>query len=268
MTKVDREASGISYDRCVQYTFFMKKIERKNKGKNIEQENPKKGNIEGNIKWLVGVDEVGRGPLAGPVAVCACAIPYHKNVKESYKKFLRMHEKEIKLLTLPSLHMRDSKKLSAFQREQWKEFLKRSHAFFAYTTASAKEIDTKGIAVCIKKLIQKNLESILKKHTATSSEILIVLDGGLKAPKNFLMQQTIIKGDEKEMVISFASIFAKVTRDEYMKKISIKNDFRDYKFEIHKGYGTAAHRNLIGRLGLSSLHRRSFCTRIVTEPKI
>ncbi len=245
----------------------MKNIERKNKGKKTAENGIKKGILPRQIKWLIGIDEVGRGPLAGPVSVCACAIPFHKSPKESYKKFLKTYEKEIKSLRLPSLHMRDSKKLTASQRVQWKSFLdtqntQKRHAYFAYATATAKEIDSRGIAMCIRALIQKNLENILKKHGATPDDTLVLLDGGLKAPDIFTNQQVIIKGDEKEMVISFASIYAKVTRDAYMTRMAKNSDFKKYKFEIHKGYGTALHRGLITEHGMSSLHRRSFCTRI------
>jgi ribonuclease HII len=239
-----------------QYTFFMKKIERKN--------GPKK---QSTIKWLFGIDEVGRGPLAGPVAVCVCAIPYHGSAKESYKKFLDFHKAEIKKLKLPSLRGKDSKKLSSGQREEWKKFLETSRACFEYCTATAKEIDEKGIAVCIRELIHKNLGEIFSKNGIRPDEAQILLDGGLKAHHNFIFQKTIIKGDEKEMVISFASIFAKVTRDQYMTELSLQDDFKRYKFNSHKGYGTAAHRALIQKLGLSSLHRRTFCTRIPTNEK-
>lgn len=202
------------------------------------------------ISWIIGIDEVGRGPLAGPVSVCACVLPYHTSVKESYKKFLKTYTKEIK--GLPKIHMKDSKKLSATERDGWKKFLSTTHAKFIYAEATAKDIDKKGIAVCIRNLI----DVVLKNE----KDCLILLDGGLKAKDTFTNQKTIIKGDEKEMVISFASIYAKVTRDEYMKKASKK--FSLYGFDIHKGYGTKMHRELIQKHGLSSLHRKSFCSRI------
>ena len=86
------------------------------------------------------------------------------------------------------------------------------------------------------------------------------LDGGLHAPAEFKNQKTIIRGDEKEKIIAWASILAKVSRDSLMRKASRK--FPEYGFEIHKGYGTARHRSAISKHGLSPLHRKTFCTRI------
>ena len=207
-----------------------------------------------NILWLVGIDEVGRGPLAGPVSVCACVIPYLESKKKTYTSFSSTYKQEIKKLRVSNILGKDSKKLKQADRIEWKNLLQKTHAQFFYGTMSAKGIDAKGIAVCIRALIKKNLKDV----NPTSS--LILLDGGLKAPEEYL-QETIIKGDEKEMVISFASIYAKVTRDEYMKKISKK--FPEYGFEIHKGYGTAKHRKVIKERGVTMLHRRSFLKNIV-----
>jgi ribonuclease HII len=219
------------------------------------------------IKFIIGIDEVGRGPLAGPVAVCACALPYADNAKNSYKKFLNIYAGEIRKEGLINLKNKDSKKLTEARRASWKDFLKNTHARFAYGHMSAREIDKKGIAHCIRALIQKNLSVLLLDIECAPQEALILLDGGLKAPAEFSFQKTIIKGDEKELVIGLASIFAKVTRDEYMKTISKKNEFKAYDFEIHKGYGTLAHRKAIQRNGLSSLHRKTFCTRITSGTK-
>jgi ribonuclease HII len=83
------------------------------------------------------------------------------------------------------------------------------------------------------------------------------LDGGLKAPKNFKKQKTIIKGDEKEKIIAWASITAKVSRDALMRRAAKK--YPQYGFEVHKGYGTVKHRQAIKRHGMSLIHRRSFC---------
>jgi ribonuclease HII len=207
-----------------------------------------------NILWLVGIDEVGRGPLAGPVSVCLCVIPYTQSRKKTYSSFNSKYKQEIKKLRLTNILGKDSKKLKESDRIEWKNFLEKTEAQFFYGSMSAKDIDSKGIAVCIRKLIEKNLKNINPKDS------LILLDGGLKAPKEYT-QETIIKGDEKEMVISFASIYAKVTRDEYMKKVSKK--FPEYGFEIHKGYGTLKHRKVIKEKGATTLHRRSFLKNIL-----
>lgn len=215
------------------------------------------------FKYIVGIDEVGRGPLAGPVAVCACLIPYHGGIQNSYKKFLSKYKKEIKNLGLAALNGKDSKKLTEAKRDAWKSFLSGTHARFAYAHMSAGDIDKKGIANCIRRLIQKNLKKLAAVTDCEESELLVLLDGGLKAPAAFAHQKTIIKGDEKELVVGLASIYAKVSRDAYMKKASKNDQFTPYDFHIHKGYGTLSHRIAIKRHGLSSLHRKSFCTRLI-----
>ena len=89
------------------------------------------------------------------------------------------------------------------------------------------------------------------------------LDGLLKAPAEFLIQETIIKGDQKEKVIGLASIMAKVTRDALMVRVA--GDHPKYSFEIHKGYGTLKHRTAIRKFGLSKIHRKSFCKNITNN---
>ena len=87
-----------------------------------------------------------------------------------------------------------------------------------------------------------------------------MLDGGLKVPIEFKNQKTIIKGDEKERIIAWASILAKVSRDNLMVKASKK--FPEYSFGLHKGYGTQKHREAIKKYGTSDFHRKSFCKKI------
>ena len=89
----------------------------------------------------------------------------------------------------------------------------------------------------------------------------VLLDGSLRAPAEYIRQETIIRGDDTEPVISLASIMAKVTRDRLMKQISSK--YPEYDFHVHKGYGTLAHRRIIATSGLCDLHRRTFCTRLL-----
>lgn len=209
------------------------------------------------FKWIVGIDEVGRGPLAGPVAVCAFALRFddvRKNSGKLSKKF-----------SFSSLKLSDSKKLSEKKREEWhtilKDLSKNSKVFYELSYASAKQIDTKGIAVCIRSLIKKNVTTLQKNLQFTHDEVLVLLDGGLKVGEEFLHQETIIKGDEKEPIISFASIIAKVERDALMKRSAKK--YPQYFFDIHKGYGTLAHRTAIKQHGHCDLHRKSFLKNIL-----
>ncbi len=180
------------------------------------------------MKYVIGIDEVGRGPIAGPVTVCACMIS--SDIAKKYKG------------------IKDSKKLTQKRRE---EIYKEIQGLVEYkvTSISAKEIDEKGISFCIKKALATSI-SIFPKETK------VLLDGGLKAPPEYKDQKTIIKGDEKEVSIALASILAKVTRDRYMAKMALKYPL--YGLEGHKGYGTRKHYESIQKYGPSPLHRRSF----------
>lgn len=194
------------------------------------------------VDYIVGIDEAGRGPLAGPVSVGIVVVPisiYKKVIKDFYKNGAR-----------------DSKQMSEKKREEIfskiKESAKVGDIKFLKVFSSAKMIDRNGISKCIK----SSIESGLKKLDLNPEKTFIYLDGSLRAPGEFF-QKTIIKGDQKFTIISLASIVAKVTRDRYMVKISKK--INQYNFEIHKGYGTVLHRESIKLHGLSELHRSSYC---------
>ena len=204
------------------------------------------------MKFIVGIDEVGRGPLAGPVAVCAVCLNTKNNDKRniydiSYiskmKKFFR--------------GARDSKKLSARKREEIfqkiKEAQRQDILRYIVRYESNEVIDKKGINFAIKSCIRKCLTGLKLNPKKTE----IFLDGGLKAPKEFIYQKTIIRGDDKKLVISLASIVAKVSRDALMTKMAKK--FPEYGFENHKGYGTQSHIRAIRKNGLSQIHRGTFC---------
>lgn len=195
------------------------------------------------MKTIVGIDEVGRGPLAGPVTVCAVAC------SENTYKIL------IKNKNLPKTG-KDSKKLKKEEREKYSKILinlqKEGKIKFKIVHISNKIIDSKGISFSIKKALGKCLVGI--KVVPTNSKIL--LDGGLKAPREFKNQKTIIKGDEKEKIISWASILAKVSRDRLMTKAG--SVYSQYGFEIHKGYGTKRHIEMIKKHSLSVIHRETF----------
>lgn len=189
------------------------------------------------ITLFVGIDEAGRGPLAGPVAVGIVAIPigFDWALIEG---------------------VGDSKKVTQKRREliftQAKKLKKEGRLNFVVVMGSAKEIDSKGIAVVIRSCIQKGL----KRLHVEPKNCFVKLDGALRAPAEY-EQETIIKGDSKELVIGLASICAKETRDTYMRDIAMK--YPGYDFELHKGYGTKSHRQKIGQLGLSPEHRVTYC---------
>jgi ribonuclease HII len=153
-------------------------------------------------------------------------------------------------------NIKDSKKLSQKQREEWYEVIEenRKLGFLDYKVCSKDNIyiDRLGIASSINHCLRQALIGLGLR----GDECEILLDGGLKAPEKFVNQKTIIKGDEKERVISMASICAKVMRDRFMVKLS--RQFSGYGFEIHKGYGTKSHYESLRKLGISSIHRKSF----------
>jgi ribonuclease HII len=190
------------------------------------------------MKIIVGVDEVGRGPLAGPVTTCLVVCE-----ERQYKK-LKLDK------NLPPIG-KDSKKLSVSEREKYNKYIKQINISHVVTHVSNKIIDSKGISFAINKSISLGI----KKLKLSPKSCRFLLDGSLKAPKEF-KQKTIIKGDEKEKIIAWASILAKVSRDSLMTKMSKK--YPQYGFDIHKGYGTAKHRLAIKKNGLSPIHRSTF----------
>ncbi|MFZ2039032.1 MAG: ribonuclease HII [Minisyncoccia bacterium] len=198
-------------------------------------------------KYIVGIDEVGRGPLAGPITFCAFLSSVDVLLKYSKdKKFV------------PGGN--DSKKLKAIDREMWRvkieELAKENKWRWSLAHGTNKDIDKKGLAVVIKKC----LESALTDLKIKSSECHILLDGGLHIDKKY-RQETIVKGDEKELAIALSSILAKVERDNLIVKLAKK--YPKYSFEKHKGYGTKTHCEAIKKYGPCSIHRRSFLKKLV-----
>ncbi len=205
--------------------------------------------------YSIGIDEAGRGPLAGPVAVGAVLLLSDFNWE-----------------LLPGVG--DSKKVTPRRRElifgAAQKLQTEGLLEYVVIMKTAQEIDSKGIVPCIKAALTEaleHLEQVFSREKNLSvrplSKLAVVkLDGGLKAPAHYLNQETIIKGDAKELVIGLASIMAKVTRDHYMEKQSRKAAFAPYQFDVHKGYGTKIHRQLIKQHGLSKEHRASFCRNI------
>jgi ribonuclease HII len=195
--------------------------------------------------WIVGIDEVGRGPLAGPVYVCAAAIPLFVYKKMKWKG------------------LRDSKQLTAPTREKWYGEAARLEEVgilrVGISYRSAQSIDQDGISQSIRSCIANALRQLMLKP----EDCAVLLDGGLKAPHTYKDQQTIIKGDDSQKIISLASVIAKVTRDTVMKKMHKK--YQMYGFYEHKGYGTLAHRRALKAHGPSVIHRKSFLTRILDK---
>ena len=193
--------------------------------------------------WHIGIDEVGRGPIAGPVTIGVFAVERDALKEEKIKHILS--------------EVKDSKQLTEKQRERLFHMIKdlsRKYENVLYRTVSipASEIDRRGIAPCIRTAIAR----ALSQSKINPNQARVFLDGGLKAPNRFTKQETIIKGDQLNALISAASIVAKVTRDRYM--VSMDNVFPGYSFAQHKGYGTKQHYRNIKKQGMSELHRATW----------
>jgi ribonuclease HII len=191
------------------------------------------------MKWLVGIDEAGRGPLAGPVAVGLIHAPESFDILSAF----------------PGLN--DSKKLTEKKREDLfallEECVRRGDISYLVQFRSAEEIDTKGIAVVIREAIESGLRTLCSESKTLKTKVW--LDGSLKAPVHY-HQETVIKGDSLIPSIMLASIAAKVTRDRLMH--TLHEEYPQYGFSKHKGYGTSAHMSALRTHGLCAIHRRTF----------
>lgn len=202
-------------------------------------------------KWLIGIDEAGRGPLAGPVAVGVVLVPT-----------------DFDWSLLPGVG--DSKQLSPKKREvlfqQTKNLKRAGHLDFAVSLVAAAVIDTQGIQSAVRQGVEKGLQTVCQAQLVIKpTDVVVKLDGSLKAPAEYSNQETIIKGDASESVIGLASIMAKVTRDNYMVKLAKRPEYEVYDLATHKGYGTKAHRRAIETYGCTAIHRRTYCKNILKE---
>lgn len=177
-------------------------------------------------KYVAGVDEVGRGPLAGPV-VCAAVIMPTDDIISG---------------------ITDSKKLSAARRERLAALIKEKAVALSIFAVSEREIDEINILNAVKKCMTGAVNNLSVKPD-------IVLCDGLNVGLPFETEY-IVKGDFKSYTIGCASIVAKVYRDNLMTELS--KEFPEYGFDKHKGYGTAAHIEKIKEIGPCSLHRKTF----------
>ncbi len=189
------------------------------------------------MAWIVGIDEAGRGPLAGPVAVGVAMIA------DGYDVFA----------AFPGLN--DSKKLSEKKRDALYAILiqeaKVGNVWVKVCLSGERMIDEKGIAFAVRDALARGVKSLMPDPSSGK----IYLDGSLSAPKEY-EQETIIGGDGKIPAIMLAALAAKVTRDRLMIKLALEHP--DYGFEGHKGYGTKAHMEAIRTHGASPVHRRTF----------
>lgn len=194
------------------------------------------GKVRTEYRYVIGIDEVGRGPIAGPITVGAVLLPFSHTMKK-YKG------------------LRDSKQLREKQREEWYARVCNMGIVWATASVSASEIDRIGISAAARRAAARAIASLIKKSQVSTQSVFVKADYGLFAPVSFPQVQ-IIKGDEKEPSIALASIMAKVTRDRYMIRLS--KIFPQYEFGRHKGYGTKMHTTRVLKHGISTEHRASF----------
>lgn len=185
---------------------------------------------------VIGVDEAGRGPLAGPVVAAAVKLKKYSNELQE---------------------INDSKKLSEKKREKLFDIIMNSFDV-GVGIATAEEIDEINILNATFLAMKRAIEELSSKTNINS---LILVDGNFKIREYAGNQEAVIKGDAKSLAIAAASIIAKVTRDR--KLVEHDKKYPEYGFAKHKGYGTKAHREALLKYGASPIHRKSFLTKIL-----
>ena len=186
------------------------------------------------IQIICGVDEAGRGPLAGPV--CAAAVILPPNVE------------------IPGLN--DSKKLSDKKRRELYPVIKETAIAYGIAFADHREIDEINILQATYLAMERAINQLEVKPE------LALIDGN-RAKDFGIPVETVVHGDSLSASIAAASVLAKVTRDDYMLKMA--EEYPGYDFEIHKGYGTKAHYAALTELGASPIHRMSFLKKFYGE---
>ena len=200
------------------------------------------------MRYVIGLDEVGRGALAGPVVVAAAAIPINLVVRSGGGR----------------VTLRDSKKLSARQRELWFNYFRRSPKLYsAVAKVHPRTIEKINISRAGNRAALRAIRKLIPLLPCPVSRVAVFLDGGLYLGNKRqgargveYRAKTIIRGDEKITAVKIASIIAKVTRDRLMVRLSER--YPEYGFEIHKGYGTLRHRRVIKKYGRTVVHRSTF----------
>ena len=217
-----------------------KELARLNELKKVENELY----AQKNIKYIAGIDEAGRGPLAGPVVVACCLMPKHSMIEG----------------------VNDSKKVSEKKREKLYDLITQEAISYGVGIIGQKEIDEinilqatkKGLTIAIKEMEKKLAEN---PELGVNKPDAILVDALTKIDTDGIPYKSIIHGDAISYSIACSSIIAKVTRDRIMRQWD--EIYPEYGFAKHKGYGTAAHIKAIKEYGLCPLHRISFTKNFV-----
>lgn len=205
-------------------------LERLRAMKEYEYSFLSKGNV-----IIAGVDEAGRGPLAGPVVAAAAIL----NVDDDF------------------IYLNDSKKVTPKRRDiLYGDIMNRT--IYGIGIVSAEEIDEMNILQATYKAMRMAIDKLSKRPEVLLNDAVII-----PCIDESIHQEKIIKGDAKSVSIAAASILAKVTRDRYMEELGEK--YPEYGFEKHKGYGTKAHIEAIKKYGITPEHRKTFLKNIIGE---
>lgn len=183
------------------------------------------------VRWVAGIDEAGRGPLAGPVAAAAVILPADLQVATRLAG------------------VRDSKQMSARSRQKARDLIQAHALTWGVGFASVKEIDQLGILPATRLAASRALQALSVQPEHLLLDYLFLGDSELP-------QTSLVKGDCRSLSIAAASVMAKTTRDALM--LELDQQYPGYGLAAHKGYGTPAHRQAIRRLGACPVHRQSF----------
>lgn len=186
-------------------------------------------------KVICGIDEAGRGPLAGPVYAATVVLP----------------------LGIEIDGLNDSKKLTEKKREELFDVIREVALDYSIGVATEKEIDEINILNATFLAMHRAVEGLKNKPDYA------LIDGNQYPKIPFVMEETVVKGDAKSMSIAAASILAKVSRDRFM--LEMANKYPQYQFEKHKGYGTKVHYEAIKEYGPSPIHRLTFLKKLYGE---
>jgi ribonuclease HII len=178
---------------------------------------------------IAGIDEAGRGAIAGPVVAAATILPVSHSIGQTLRS------------------VRDSKQMTPCARQKWAELIKEAAVAWGVGFASPEEIDSLGILPATKLAAKRAMEDLLPDYLITDF---------LLFPEIDLPQTALVKGDQRSLSVSSASVIAKTTRDAFM--IEMADQFPGYGFAQHKGYGTFLHQKAILKLNRCKIHRMSF----------
>lgn len=193
---------------------------------------------------IIGMDEAGYGALAGPVAVGAVCLPLVGGTRNLKVKQMLAG-------------VRDSKDMTPLQRSELAEKIKEHATAYGIGSASALEIDTMGMANALREAMKRALESLA--HNAPDgfhSDCVFLEEVPWPEMSHQYRLVHIVDGDTRSLSIAAASVLAKTWRDEQM--VILSEQFPDYQFAVHKGYGTLVHRNALRQYGACDLHRKTY----------